>query len=60
MSEPKGLTLKISVTDIDMFQRVLEILEFAYDNSSDEAKKEIEKRMEAVLGKTHDVGRALS
>ena len=55
----KSLTLTVSVSDMDIFQEVLEILGFAYNNSSEEVKQEIGKRLEIVLGKTHDTERIL-
>lgn len=50
-----GLNANISVTDLDVFADVMNIVKFAYDRSDAETKAMIEKRLSAAVGEISDV-----
>ena len=41
MSEPKGLVVNVSVTDINIYHAVVKALKFVYDKSDEETKQRV-------------------
>lgn len=56
MSEKTLMNVKVDVTGMEIFSRVLEILKFGYDNiENEEIKAKIYDDIQNLIGETHDI-----